>query len=275
MQAELHLGHGVQVSRKRVQRLMRQAGVAGLVKVKRGKTTIRVPGVRVADDLVDRQFRPCAPNVLWVADLTYLRTWEGALSRGGPRRVLQEDRGMGDGWHMRSELVLDALQMGLARRCPEPGLIHHSDQGSQYVSLTFGQKARDTGVAVSMGQLQSSERSHTASGASVQAEPPRGDTATVPRGLGAGLGAERLGSCAVPDRCGACRESGTGCGGGEDSGSEESPSVNWLKGAVYSTPEDAGRVAVYLIKEHSNIGCRIEQVVAVPASVAVSPVERP
>jgi len=53
--------------------------------------------------------------------------------------------------HMRSELVLDALQMGLERRCPDPGLIHHSDQGSQYVSLTFGQKARDAGVAVSMG----------------------------------------------------------------------------------------------------------------------------
>ena len=59
------------------------------------------------------------------------------------------------GWamaeHMRSELVLDALQMALARRCPDPGLIHHSDQGAQYVSLTFGQKARDAGVAVSMG----------------------------------------------------------------------------------------------------------------------------
>jgi putative transposase len=54
-----------------------QAGISGLVKVKRGRTTIRVPGVRVADDSVERKFRPDAPNVLWVADITYLRTWEG------------------------------------------------------------------------------------------------------------------------------------------------------------------------------------------------------
>jgi putative transposase len=58
---------------------MRQAGISGLVKVKRGRTTIRVPGVRVADDLVERKVRPDAPNVLWVADITYLRTWEGWL----------------------------------------------------------------------------------------------------------------------------------------------------------------------------------------------------
>lgn len=64
---------GIEVSRTRVRRLMRQAGITGLVKVKRGRTTIRVPGVRVADDLVERQFRPSEPNVLWVADLTYLR----------------------------------------------------------------------------------------------------------------------------------------------------------------------------------------------------------
>jgi putative transposase len=152
VQAELRLGHGIQVSRKRVQRLMREAGVAGLVKVKRGKTTIRVPGVRVADDLVDRQFRPSAPNVLWVADLTYLRTWEGWLYLAAVQDAFSR---MIVGWamaeHMRSELVLDALQMALARRRPDPGLVHHSDQGAQYVSLAFGQKARDAGVAVSMG----------------------------------------------------------------------------------------------------------------------------
>ena len=72
--AELRLGEGVVVSRKRVQRLMRQAGVSGLVARKRGRTTIRVPGVRVADDLVERRFRPDQLDVLWVADLTYLRT---------------------------------------------------------------------------------------------------------------------------------------------------------------------------------------------------------
>jgi putative transposase len=150
--AELRMQFGVRVGRKRVERLMREAGISGLVQRKRGRTTIRVPGVRVADDLVQRQFRPAAPNVLWLADITYLRTWEGwlylaAVQDAYSRRIV--------GWsmadHMRAELVVDALQMGLARRRPDPGLIHHSDQGSQFVSLAFGQKARDAGIAVSMG----------------------------------------------------------------------------------------------------------------------------
>jgi transposase InsO family protein len=67
--AELRLGHGIVVSRKRVQRLMRAAGISGLVARKRGRTTIGVPGVRVADDLVKRDFRPDRPDVLWVADI--------------------------------------------------------------------------------------------------------------------------------------------------------------------------------------------------------------
>jgi putative transposase len=150
--AELRLGEGVVVSRKRVQRLMRQVGLSGLVRVKRGRTTIRVPGVRVADDLVERRFRPDNADVLWVTDLIYLRTWEGwvylaAVQDAYSRRIV--------GWsmadHMRSELVVDALQMAVYRRRPAPGLICHSDQGSQFVSLAFGQKARDAGIAVSMG----------------------------------------------------------------------------------------------------------------------------
>jgi putative transposase len=152
VQAELRLGQDIVVSRKRIRKLMRQAGISGLVKVKKGRTTIRVPGVRVADDLVERRFKPDAPNVLWVADITYLRTWEGwlylvAVQDAYSRRIV--------GWamteHMRTELVADALQMAVARRRPEPGLIHHSDQGSQYVALGFGQQARDAGIAVSMG----------------------------------------------------------------------------------------------------------------------------
>jgi putative transposase len=77
--AELRLAHGLRVGRKRVERLMREADLSGLVPKRRGRTTIRVPGVGVADDLVERQFRPAAPNRLWVADITYLRTWEGWL----------------------------------------------------------------------------------------------------------------------------------------------------------------------------------------------------
>jgi putative transposase len=123
VQAELRLGEGVVISRKRVQRLMRAASISGLVSRKRGRTTIRVPGVRVADDLVERHFRPAAPDVLWVADITYLRTWEGwlylaAIQDAFSRRIV--------GWsmadHMRSELVVDALQMALHRRRPGPGL---------------------------------------------------------------------------------------------------------------------------------------------------------
>jgi putative transposase len=84
--ADLRLAHGVRVSCKRVERLMRAAGISGLVRRKRGRTTIRVPGVRVADDLVERRFGPTAPNVLWIADVTYLRTWEGG-SPSPPSRM--------------------------------------------------------------------------------------------------------------------------------------------------------------------------------------------
>lgn len=152
--AELRLEHGIRVGRKRVERLMRSAGISGLVPRKRGRTTIRVPGVRIADDLVERNFKPAAPNVLWLADITYLRTWEGwlylaAIQDAYSRRIV--------GWamakHMGAELVVDALQMALARRRPPPGLIHHSDQGSQYVSLGFGLEARRAGIALSMGSV--------------------------------------------------------------------------------------------------------------------------
>ena len=150
--AELRLADGIRVGRKRVERLMRQAGVSGLITRKRGRTTIRVPGVRVCEDLVDRAFLAAAPNRLWVADITYLRTWEGwlylvAVQDVFSRRIV--------GWsmadHLRAELVSDALQMALAQRRPAPGLIWHSDQGSQFVSLAFGQQARAAGIAQSMG----------------------------------------------------------------------------------------------------------------------------
>jgi putative transposase len=150
--AELAHGEGIRVGRKRVERLMRQAGISGLVPKQRGRTTIRVPGVRVADDLVERQFAPAAADVLWVADITYLRTFEGWLYLAAVQDAFSR---MIVGWsvadHMRAELVVDALEMGIWRRRPEPGLIHHSDQGGQYVSLGFGQKARDAGIAISMG----------------------------------------------------------------------------------------------------------------------------
>jgi len=145
--AELRMEHGIHVGRKRVERLMRQAGVCGLVTRKRARTTVSVPGVRVADDLVDRNFRPEAPNVLWVADITYLRTWEGWLYLAAVQDAFSR---LIVGWsmadNMEAPLVVDALKMALARRRPPEGLIHHSDQGSQprlnrssqHTSLTGG-----------------------------------------------------------------------------------------------------------------------------------------
>jgi putative transposase len=150
--AELAMDHGIRVGRKRVERLMRQNGLSGLALKQHGKTTVRGPGVRVADDLVQREFRPEAKDVLWLADFTYLRTWEGWLFLGAvqdaySRRIV--------GWsmadHMRTELVVDALSMAVSRRRPAPGLIHHSDQGGQYVSLGFGQECARSGIARSMG----------------------------------------------------------------------------------------------------------------------------
>jgi len=143
---------GVRVGRKRVERLMRTLRLSGLVPKRYRRTTIRVPGVRVADDLVERDFNPSGPNQLWVADIKYVRSWQGWLYLAAvvdcySRRVV--------GWSMRAdldaELVVDALEMAVARRRPRAGLVHHSDQGSQYVSLIFGERCHDADVQLSMG----------------------------------------------------------------------------------------------------------------------------
>jgi putative transposase len=145
--AELRLEDGVRVGRKRVERLMRAAGLSGQVRRRRGKTTIRVQGVRTAPDLVERDFNPTEPNRLWAADITYIRTWEGWLYLASvmdcySRRIV--------GWaiadHLRAELVIDALEMAVARRRPDRGLVHHGDMGSQYTSLIFTRRCRSVGI---------------------------------------------------------------------------------------------------------------------------------
>ncbi len=144
----------IRVGRKRVERLMRKAGLSGYVKRRQGKTTIRVAGVSPAEDLVDRNFVAAAPNQLWMSDIKEIPTWEGELYLASvidcfSRKVV--------GWSMRDDmqasLVVDALEMGLSRRRPAGKLVHHSDHGSQYVALVFGQRLRKAGIAQSMGSV--------------------------------------------------------------------------------------------------------------------------
>jgi putative transposase len=144
---------GIQVSRKRVARLMGAAGLAGVSRRKGPRTTIRAKDARPAPDLVDRNFTARVPDQLWVADITYIPTWAGFLYLAvvldaWSRRVV--------GWamatHLRTDLVLDALNMAFTQRRPTD-VIHHSDQGCQYTSIAFGQRCREMGVRPSMGSV--------------------------------------------------------------------------------------------------------------------------
>ena len=151
--AELQLEHEIRVGRKRVARLMKAAGIAGVRPRKRWKTTIRIPGITPATDLVERDFNPSGPNVLWVADITYLRTWEGWLFLAtvidiASRRVV----GFALADHLRTELVADALANAVAARGPDPGVIFHSDRGCQYTSAEFTGLAEDCQVVLSLGR---------------------------------------------------------------------------------------------------------------------------
>ena len=144
---------GARVGHKRVARLMRAAGLRGVSRRKYLRTTIREVRNRPAADLVQRNFTAAGPNRLWVADITYVSTWTGNLYLAvvvdpWSRRVV--------GWamatHLRTELVLDALEMAVRQRRPL-GVIHHSEQGSQYTSLAFGKRCREAGVRPSMGSV--------------------------------------------------------------------------------------------------------------------------
>jgi len=144
---------GVHVGRKRVTRLMAAAGLAGVSRRKGTTTTRRDRDARPAPDLVERDFTAAAPDQLWVADITYIPTWAGFLYLAvvldaWSRRVV--------GWamatHLRTELVLEALNMALTQRRPT-AVIHHSDQGCQYTSIAFGQRCREMGVRPSMGSV--------------------------------------------------------------------------------------------------------------------------
>ena len=150
--AELTEG-GVAVSRKRVARVMRSVGVAGVSRRRGPRTTRRNAQARPAPDRVARRFEADAPNRLWVADITYVPTLAGFLYLAivldvFSRRVV--------GWamagHLRTALVVEALEMAVDQRRPV-AVIHHSDQGCQYTSLAFGARCRERGVALSMGSV--------------------------------------------------------------------------------------------------------------------------
>jgi putative transposase len=154
--ADLRLGLGIRVGRKRVERLMRHAGLAGVTRRRTTGSTRRNPDDTPCDDLVGRQFNVDAPDRLWVADATEHRTAEGkvylaVVVDAWNREVV--------GWsiadHLRAEVVCDAFDMARWRRRPEPesGLIHHADHGTQATSWIFGQRLRTAGILGSMGSV--------------------------------------------------------------------------------------------------------------------------
>ncbi len=144
---------GTHVGRKRIARLMKVAGLQGVSRRRSCWTTRRDKDARPAPDLVSRDFTASGPDRLWVADITYVPTWTGFLYLAivldaWSRKVV--------GWamanHLKTQLVLDALNMALGQRGPED-VIHHSDQGCQYTSVVFGKRCEETGVKPSMGSV--------------------------------------------------------------------------------------------------------------------------
>jgi putative transposase len=144
---------GERVGQKRVARLMRTTGLVGAHRRRGVRTTRRGTVESAATDLVKRDFTATAPNQLWVADMTYVPTWAGFLYLAvvldaWSRRVV--------GWamatHLKTELVLDALDMAVEQRRPA-NVIHHSDHGSQYTALAFGKRCGEMGVRPSRGSV--------------------------------------------------------------------------------------------------------------------------
>jgi putative transposase len=151
--AELADDHAIRVGRKRVARLMRAAGLKGATLRRYVVTTQTDPKAERPIDLVEREFYATAPDRLWVADITYIPTWAGFLYLA---MVLDVFSRKIVGWamdtHLRTELILQALEMAVTQRQPS-GVIHHSDRGCQYTSYAFGKRCREAGVMPSMGSV--------------------------------------------------------------------------------------------------------------------------
>ncbi|WP_406226040.1 IS3 family transposase [Streptomyces albidoflavus] len=150
---------GVEVARCTVERLMAEHGLEGVIRGRRRRTTIPEPSAPRPPDLVDHNFTAARPDQLWVADVTYVRTWSGWAYVAF---VLDVYSRMIVGWqiadHMRTELPLDALEMALWRRRikKDSGLIHHSDRGSQHVSIRYTDRLADIGASASVGSVADS-----------------------------------------------------------------------------------------------------------------------
>lgn len=146
---------GERVGRCRVERLMRQDGLSARRRGKRWQTTVTDPMAARQADLVERRFQASRPNELWVADITYVRSFQGMsyfafVLDVYSRRIV--------GWqlasHLKTDLVLDALEMAIwQRNWLEPGLVHHSDRGSQYTSIRYTDRLRELGATPSVGSV--------------------------------------------------------------------------------------------------------------------------
>jgi putative transposase len=146
---------GERVGRDQVGRLMRTLGIAGVVRGKPRRTTIPDPAAVRAPDLVQRQFTASRPNQLWVGDFTYVAAWSGTVYVA---LVIDVYSRLIVGWRaatsMRTELVLDALEMAVWRRAEVlDGLICHSDAGSQYTSIRYTDRLAEIGAAPSIGTV--------------------------------------------------------------------------------------------------------------------------
>jgi len=148
------LREGWQVARCTVERLMRRLGLAGVIRGKRVKTTVGDKAQPCPLDRVNRQFHAQRPNALWVSDFTYVSTWQGMVYVAFvidvyARRIV--------GWKastaMTTDFVLDALEQALHARQREGELIHHSDRGSQYVSLRYSERLAEAGIEPSVGSV--------------------------------------------------------------------------------------------------------------------------
>ena len=143
---------GVPVARCTVERLMRHAGLCGVVRGRRKRTTIPADTAERPLDRVQRQFVASRPNQLWIADFTYVATWAGFVYVAF---VIDVFARCIVGWRvsrsMQTELVLDALEQALYARQVGEGLIHHSDRGSQYLGIRYSERLKDAGVEASVG----------------------------------------------------------------------------------------------------------------------------